>query len=80
VVDKMGILAEKRGEHGNEGDADQGNAATGHQLLHALRLGAGIVIAVALQEVDNAPDAETSAQSNNESLKCRNCSLEEFHG
>ena len=34
MVDKMGILAEKRGEHGNEGDADQGNAATGHQLYH----------------------------------------------
>ena len=40
---------------------------------------AGVIVAVTLQQVDDAPDAKTSAQSNNESLQYGNCTVEEFH-
>ena len=33
---------------------DEGDAPAGHQLLHALALGAGVVIAITLQQVDGA--------------------------
>ena len=35
------LLAEKTGQQRNQGDAHQSNAAASHELLHALRLGAG---------------------------------------
>ena len=38
-----------------------------------MSIGAGVVVAVTFQQVDNAPDTETSAQSDNESLKNGNC-------
>ena len=31
-------LAEQTAQQGDQGDADQGNAAASHELLHALRL------------------------------------------
>ena len=31
-------LAEQTAQQGNQGDADQGNAAASHELLHALTL------------------------------------------
>ena len=34
-------LTEQTGEQGYKGDADERDAAAGHQLLHALRLGTG---------------------------------------
>ena len=40
-----------------------------HELLHALGLRAGVVVAVTFQQVDDAPDAETSAKGDNEGLK-----------
>ena len=35
------LLAEKTGQQRNQGDAHQSNATASHELLHALRLGAG---------------------------------------
>ena len=41
---------------------------------------AGVVVAVTFQQVDDTPDAETSAQSDNEGLKHFDRAIEEFHG
>ena len=40
---------------------------------------AGVIVAVTLQQVDDAPDAKTSAQSDDESLQYGDCTIEEFH-
>lgn len=40
---------------------------------------AGIVVAVALQQVNGTPDAEACAESYNEGLKNGNCTVEKSH-
>ena len=40
-----------------------------HELFHALAFRARIVVSVALQEVDNAPNAKTCSESDNECLQ-----------
>ena len=72
-------LTEQAGEQGHEDEANQGDPASRHQLFHALALGSGIVIAVAFEEVDRAPDCETSTKGNNESLKNIHRAVKEFH-
>jgi hypothetical protein len=72
-------LAEETGEQRYEGNADEGDTAAGHKLLHALGLRAGVVVAVTLHEVDHTPDAETCAERDNESLKNAYCTVEECH-
>ncbi len=37
--------AEESGQERDEGDADEGDTAAGHQLLHALGLRAGVIVA-----------------------------------
>ena len=74
-----GRLAEQTGQQGHEGDADQRDAATGHQLLHALGLSTGVVIAVTFQQVDDTPNAQTGTQRNNESLQNTNSRVKKFH-
>ena len=44
-----------------------------HKMLHALGLGAGVVVAVAFQQVDRAPYAEPGAERYHESLKYADC-------
>lgn len=58
---------------------NNGYTSTGHKLLHALALGAGVVVAVTFQQVDDTPDTKTSAQSDNESLKNGNCLFKKCH-
>ena len=70
---------EQIGQHGNEDEADQSDAAASHQLLDALGLCAGVVVAVALQQVDAAPDAEAAAESDNKSLENVNSACKEIH-
>ena len=60
--------AEQTAQQGDQGDADEGNAAARHELLHALGLGARVIRAVALQQIDHAPHAKASAERNNEGL------------
>ena len=50
-----------------------------HELLDALRLGAGVVVAVALHEVDNTPHSKTRAERDNERLKNRDSLIDESH-
>ena len=74
-----GRLAEQTGQQGHEGDADQRDTATGHQLLHALGLSAGVVIAVTFQQVDDTPNTQTGTQSDNEGLQNTNSRVKEIH-
>ena len=74
-----GRLAEQTGQQRHEGDADQRNAATGHQLLHTLGLSAGVVVAVTFQQVDDTPNAQTGTQSDNEGLQNTNSRVKKFH-
>ena len=64
---------EKPGEQRYKDHAYHGYTSTGHELLHALALGAGVVVAVTFQQVDNAPDTETGTELDNEGLKKGNC-------
>lgn len=48
-------------------------------LFHALAFGARVVRAVALQQVDNAPNAEARAQRDNEGLQSGDSGCEESH-
>jgi len=64
---------EQTGEKGHEGDADEGNAAACHELLHTLRLCTGVIITVAFKQVDYTPNAKTGTESDNESLQNTDC-------
>ena len=70
---------EQPGEQRYKDHADYGYTSTGHELLHALALGAGVVVAVTFEEVDDAPDTKTSTESDNESLKNGNCLFKKCH-
>ena len=70
---------EKPGEQRYKDHADYGYTSAGHELLHALGFGAGVVVAVTFQQVDDTPDTKTSAQSDNESLKNGNCLFKKCH-
>lgn len=47
--------------------------------LLTMSIGAGVVVAVTFQQVDDTPDAETSAQSDNEGLKNGDSLIEKCH-
>ena len=70
---------EKPGEQRYKDHADYGYTSTGHELLHALALGAGVVVAVTFQQVDDAPDTETGTERDNEGLKNGDCLFKKCH-
>mgnify|MGYP006922062431 CR=1 len=70
---------EQPGEQRYKNHTNNGYTSTGHKLLHALAFSAGIVISVTFQQVDDTPDAETSAQSDNESLQNGDCLIKKCH-
>ena len=72
-------LAEKSGEQRYKGNTDEGNTAARHELLHALGLRTGVIVAVTFHEVDNTPDAETCAKGDNEGLENSYCAVEKCH-
>lgn len=72
-------LAEKPGEQRHQQKANQGNAAPGHELFHALRLSTGIIISVTFQKVNDTPDSEACAKGNNQSLKNIDGRVKEIH-
>ena len=47
--------------------------------LRHMSFGAGIVISVALQQVDHAPNAKTGSEGNDEGLQYIDCAIEEIH-
>ena len=70
---------EQPGEQRYKDHTDYGYTSAGHELLHALRFCARVVVAVTFQQVDDTPDTKTSAQSDNESLKNGNCLFKKCH-
>ena len=72
-------LSEQAGEQRNQNDADQSHVAASHELLHALRLRAGIVVAVAFQQIDCAPNTEPGTESDDEGLEDPNSRVEKCH-
>ena len=47
--------------------------------LPHMSIGPRIVVAISLQQVDDAPHAETGTESDNEGLKNGDCLIEKFH-
>ena len=72
-------LTEQAGEQGHENEADQRDAAARHELFHALGLSAGVVVTVAFEEVDRAPDCEAGSEGDNEGLEDINGRVKEIH-
>ena len=70
---------EQPGEQRYKNHTNNGYTSTGHELLHALRFCARVIVAVTFQQVDDTPDTKTSAQSDNESLKNGNCLFKKCH-
>jgi len=73
------FFLEQTAEERNERSTDEDNTTAGHKLLDALGLCAWVIVAVAFQEVDNAPHAKTCADCDYESLKDLNCALKKCH-
>ena len=72
-------LAKKSREQRHQQKANQGDAATGHELFHALAFSPRIIISVALQQVNDAPDSETCAKGDDEGLKNIDSRVKEIH-
>ena len=70
---------EKPGEQRYKDHADYGYTSAGHELLHALGLRTGVVVAVTFQQVDDAPDTETGTERDNEGLKNGDCLFKKCH-
>ena len=70
---------EQPGEQRYKNHTNNGYTSAGHELLHALALGAGVVVAVTFQQVDDTPDTKTSAQCDNEGLKNGDCLFKKCH-
>ena len=70
---------EQPGEQRYKNHTNNGYTSAGHELLHALRFCARVVVAVTFQQVDDTPDTKTSTQSDNESLKNGNCLFKKCH-
>ena len=72
-------LTEEAGEQRNKSDADQGYSAAGHELLHTLAFCAGVIIAVAFEQVDRTPDAQTGTERDDESLENIHSRIKKCH-
>ena len=70
---------EQPGEQRYKDHADYGYTSAGHELLHALALGARVVVSVTFQQVDDAPDTKTSTERDNEGLKNGDCLFKKCH-
>ena len=71
--------AEQTLEQRNEDQTDRCNAAARHELFHTLTFCARIIIAVAFQKIDDAPNAKTTAKRRNDRLKDIDCGIEKLH-
>ena len=72
-------LTEQTGEQRYKGDANERHAAASHELLHALAFSRGIVVAIALHEIDHTPDAETCTKGYYEGLENSYCAVKKCH-
>ena len=72
-------LTEQPFEQRHENHTDERHTAAGHKLFHALRFCTWIIISVSFQQVDHAPDSETCAKGDDQSLQNIDCAIEEIH-
>ena len=70
---------EQSGEQRYKNHTNNGYTSASHELLHALRFCARVVVAVTFQQVDYAPDAKTGSEGNDEGLQHIDCAIEEIH-
>ena len=75
----VGLRSKQTRQQRHQGDADEGHTAASHELLHALALCAGVIIAETFQQIDCTPHAKASAQRNHEGLQYLNCGIEKCH-
>ena len=66
-------------EQRHQDHAHNGDPRPSHELLHALGFGAGVVVAISFQKVNDSPHAQTSAQGNHEGLKNGDSLIEKCH-
>ena len=72
-------LTEQAGEQGHEDETDERDATAGHELLHALGLSAGVVVAVAFEQVDCAPNGKARTEGDHEGLENIDSRVKEIH-
>ena len=72
-------LTEEAGEQRYKSDADQGYAAARHELFHTLAFCTRIVVAVAFEQVDSAPNTEAGTERNDEGLENLNSRIKKCH-
>ena len=70
---------EQPGEQRYKNHTNNGYTSTGHKLLHALALAAGVILSITLQQVDAAPDTQGTAQTYYDRLQSIDCAVEKFH-
>ena len=70
---------EQPGEQRYKNHTNNGYTSAGHELLHALRFRAWIIVSVSLHEVDNAPNAKTCTDGYDEGLKNGDCLFKKCH-
>ena len=73
------LLTEQTGEQRDQRNADQRHTAAGHELLDALGLCAGVVIAVTFHQIDAAPDREAGTEGDHEGLEDADCGVKKCH-
>ena len=72
-------LTEQAGKQRYEGKSNKRDAAPGHELLDPLTFCTRVIISVAFQQVDAAPDRETGSEGDDEGLKNFYCTVEKIH-
>ena len=70
---------EQPGEQRYKNHTNNGYTSASHELLHALRFGARVVVSVTFQQVDDAPDTKTGTERDNEGLKNGDCLFKKCH-
>ena len=73
------LRAKKPCKQRYEVESQERDAGAGHQLLYALRLGAGIIVAITFQQINDAPYAQSSAKGYDEYLEGIYSLSKEFH-
>ena len=74
-----GDRGEQRLELRDEQEGNGHKADAGHELLDALALCAGVVVAVAFHQMDQAHDADAGADQDHDGLQYVDCSVEKCH-
>ena len=72
-------LTEQPGEQRYKHHADKSDTAAGHELLDSLTFCTWIVVSVAFEQVDAAPDTQSGSKGDNEGLKNFDCTVEKCH-